>query len=245
MKVLVTGAAGYVGCRLCPSLSLEHEVRHGDLRPPTGGVGEWVGLDVRSPEECRAACRGVDAVVHLAVASGHEGDFEDEEFNRLRFETNVIGTWNLFEAARLCGVRRVIHTSSLMVVWGYGPGESVTPDSPPRPVGTYALTKLLAEQVARHYSGPDLTVACLRIAKPVETAPPRRIRPQWIAFPELCRAYALALNAGGPEFGVAHLVGESSRRRWDLTAAGSLFGYRPELRLEDLGFTLDEDAPLG
>ena len=246
MRVLITGAAGFVGKRLAAYLAPLHELVLADLRPPT--APHEVQMDVTRLEEVERACRRVDAVVHLAVASGLEGEVEDERFNDLRFDVNVKGTRNVFEAAVRCGVQRVVHTSSIMVVWGYGPGEPVGPDAEPRPVGTYALTKHLAEVIAQDYhQRHGLPAICFRIAKPVDlddaTVRAAPIRPQWIAFPDLCRAYRCALEVPFSGFEILHLVGESSRRRWDLTRAEAVLGYRPEYWLEELGYQLGPEMP--
>jgi uronate dehydrogenase len=248
MRVLITGVAGYVGRRLSRALQAEHDLRLGDLSIPEGDR-RWVRLDVTRPDTVAAAVQGVDAVIHLAVASGHEGEYEDDAFNQLRFDVNVRGTWNVLEAARRAGVRRFVFTSSLMVVWGYDPPQWVAGDAPPRPVGTYALTKQLGEALCEHSARAfGLSVVCLRISKPVDLQDPawkaRRIRPQWLAFPDLAQAYRRALAAPGVGFEVVTVVGESSRRRWDLSRAERVLGYRPALRLEDMGFVLgDEREP--
>ena len=248
MRVLITGAAGYVGRRLVRGLEATHDLRLGDLSPPDGDP-RWVPLDVTRPEDAEAAMRGIEAVVHLAVASGHEGDYEDDAFNQVRFDVNVRGTWNVLEAARRAGVRRFVYTSSLMVVWGYPPPGWVAGAAPPRPAGTYALTKQLGEMLCEQYArSADLSVVCLRIAKPIDPDEPawrqKPIRPQWLAFSELVEAYRLALAAPALGFEIVTLVGESSRRRWDLGRAEAVLGYRPATRLEDRGFRLgDEREP--
>src|SRR6516225_3202105 len=142
MRVLITGARGYVGRRLSHGLEADHDLRLGDLSVPEDDA-RWVRLDVTRPADVEAAMRGVEAVIHLAVASGHEGDYEDDAFNQLRFDVNVKGTWNVLEAARRAGVQRFVFISSLMVVWGYPPPQEVARNAPPRPVGTYAVTKEL------------------------------------------------------------------------------------------------------
>jgi uronate dehydrogenase len=236
MRILITGAAGYIGRRLVPVLAREHDVVRGDLD----------ALDVTQFDQVERAMRGVEAVVHLAIASGHDGEWEDDAFNQLRFDVNVKGTCNVLEAARRANVRRVVHTSSLMVVWGYEPPSWVEADAAPRPVGTYALTKQLAETLCEHYSRQHgLSIACLRIAKPIDLDEPRwketPIRPQWIAFPDLIEAYRLALIAPDIAFEIVTLVGESCKRRWDLAKAERVLGYRPHIRLEALGYQLGSE----
>lgn len=236
MKVLITGAKGYIGQRLARALEGEHDLVLGDLDT----------MDVTRPESVQAAMRGVAAVIHLAVASGREGEEEDPAFNQLRFDVNVKGTWNVLEAARLAGVRRVVHTSSLMVVWGHLPPARVASDAPASPVGTYAVTKQLGEQICEYFSRQyGLSIVCLRISKPIDLDDPRwkraPVRPQCLPFPDLIQAYRLALAAPEIRFEIVTLVGESSRRRWDLSKAERVLGYRPTIRLEDQGYRLGEE----
>jgi uronate dehydrogenase len=249
MRILITGAAGFVGRKLTQALEDEHGLRLGDVRP-IAGDGRFVPCDVTYPAEVQAAMRGIDAVIHLAIASGHEGDYEDAQFNQLRFDVNVKGTWNVLDAARHAGVRRIVHTSSIMVVWGYRPPEWVPADAAARPVGTYAQSKHLAEVLCEHVArASDLSIVCLRIAKPIDLIDPARkqrpIRPQWVPFPDLVEAYRLALTADVSGCEIVTVVGESSRRRWDLSKAERVLGYRPRYRLEEMGYTLgEEDTPI-
>jgi NAD(P)-dependent dehydrogenase (short-subunit alcohol dehydrogenase family) len=247
MNVLITGAAGYIGRRLTQTLEQEHDLVLGDVQALDDP--RWRPLDVTQLDQAAAAARGAEAIVHLAIAGGHEGDYEDDAFNQKRFDVNVKGTWNMLEAARRAGTRRFVFTSSLMVVWGYPPPQWVDADAPPRPVGTYALTKQLGETLCEHYArAHGLSIVCLRIAKPIDLADalPKRqpIRPQWLAFPDLLQGYQRAVAAADVGFAVITLVGESTRRRWDLSAAARVLGYEPVWRLEDHGYQLgDEGTP--
>jgi uronate dehydrogenase len=213
------------------------------------GDPPWVRLDVTQLASVSAAMQGVDAVIHLACATGHEGDYEDDAFNQLRFDVNVKGTYNVLEAARRAGVRRFVHTSSIMVVWGCEPPQGVAADAPPHPIGTYAVTKQMGETLCEYYARSfGMSILCIRIPKPIDLDDARwkhhRIRPQWLAFPDLIQAYRLALTAPDIGFEIVTVVGESSRRRWDLSKAERLLGYRPTIRLEQLGYQFgDEREP--
>jgi len=246
MKILITGARGTIGQKLIAALEGVHDLCLLS-RTKVAGDSRWHWVDVTCFEDVLAAMNGMDMVIHLAIASGYEGDFEDDVFNAQRFDTNVKGTYNVFEAAKRAGVQRVIYTSSLTVVWG-ATGE-VAGDAPAQPVGTYALTKQLGEQIAAYYAAQHkLSVLCLRIPKPIDVddASTREtpILPQWIAFPDLINAYQLALVASDIDFEIVTVVGESSKRRWDLSKAEQILGYRPKHRLEDMGYTL-RDEPIG
>lgn len=245
MLVLITGANGVIGRKLIQALESEHDLRLLSRRPPSDDP-RWRQVEITDLQQVLDATQGIDAVIHLAKAPGHEGDYEDDDFNAHRMDTNVKGTFNVLEAAHRAGVKRVIYTSSLTVVWGYPKTEWITGDAPARPIGTYALTKHLGEQIAGYYArARGLSAICLRIPKPIDIDDAQSraspILPQWIAFPDLIQAYRLALSVPGIAFEVLTIVGESTKRHWDLSGAETVLGWRPQYRLEDLGYTLREE----
>ncbi len=247
MTVLVTGASGEVGTLIRPYLAEHFRLRLMSRRERPGS--QWVTADIgQLDDRLLAAMRGVDAVLHLAVATGHTGAYEDDAFNDERFRINVTGTYHVFEAARRCGVRRVVHTSSLMVLWGYGvpePGTLVPGDAPPRPVGTYALTKALSEFIAEHYARSfGIETITVRTAAPLVPDDPRwRVRPvppQRVPVPDLAQAFQRALTCPLEKYEVVTIVGDSSRRLWDLEPARRVLGYEPQYRLDELGLQLGD-----
>jgi uronate dehydrogenase len=236
--VLVTGATGEVGRGVLPFLERDFDLRLLSLDPP-GDDPRRVQADLLDWEALGRAMEGVGAVLHLAVAPGHSGTYEDDAFNDRRFDVNVKGTFHVFECARRAGVRRVVFVSSLMVLWGYGAESLVPGDNPPRPAGTYALTKALGEDIARHCAAAHgLEVIVLRIAAPLDVSADlrgRRVRPQQVPLPDLAQAFALALTVPLQGCPVVAIVGESSRRAWDLEPARRVLGYASRYRLDDLG----------
>jgi len=247
MKVLITGATGTIGRRLVSRLESEHELIL-TSRSVVEVDDRWRQVDVTELDQVEAAAEGVDAIIHLAIATGHEGDYEDDRFNDERWDINAKGTYNVFEAAARAGVRRVIYTSSLTVVWGYPAPEWVAADAPGKPVETYGLTKYVGEQIARTYARlHQMEVLCLRIPAPVDVDDPTSredsILPQWMAFSDLVEAFSLSLTAQVTGCEVVTLVGESLKRRWDLSKVEELLGYKGRVWLEKLGYDLrDEPA---
>lgn len=141
MKVLLTGASGFVGSHLAEALARAgHELRL-SLRGSssdaflTGIAAERVTLDLAEPETADAACRGAEAVVHAAgiTRARREADF---------FRVNAEGTLKLAEAAARQGVRRFVFVSSLEA---RGPDQLGRPDSP------YGESKLAAEEGLRAF----------------------------------------------------------------------------------------------
>jgi hypothetical protein len=82
-----------------------------------------------------------------------------------------------------------------------------------------------------------MEVVTLRMAAPLDLHDIRgkKVRPQQVPFPDLAQAFACALRAPLPGYAAVTIVGESSRRVWDLDAARRILGYEPRYRLDDLG----------
>ena len=248
MRILITGAAGYVGRYFSQHWQTDDELVLGDIHPNPDDA-RCIPLDITDPAQTRAAMQGIDAVVHLAKQAD-EGPMEGDELNNRRFDVNLKGSFNLLEAARDAGVKRFIFTSTIMTVLGYQAPEWVASDAAPRPVGSYALTKQLGEVMCAHYAQQHgMSIVCLRIPKPIDLDHPlwktHPLRPQWVPFPDLLQAYQKAVAASIAGCEVITIVGESKQRRWDLSKAEQLLGYRPTLIPEELGYQMgSEDQPI-
>ncbi|MGP0057024.1 MAG: NAD-dependent epimerase/dehydratase family protein [Steroidobacteraceae bacterium] len=157
MRIVVTGATGFIGCQLAQILAgLGHDlvatgraasgVESARLeRLEKSGVRVEVG-SLLDPGFAGALTKGCEAVIHLAAAQ-HEGNVPDSYFR----DINVTGTQLLLEAAIGAGARRFVYGSTIGV-YGAANGQELTELSVTRPENIYAVTKLEAEQLVKAHS---------------------------------------------------------------------------------------------
>ncbi|MGD2174196.1 MAG: NAD(P)-dependent oxidoreductase [Candidatus Brocadiaceae bacterium] len=197
-RVLLTGGTGLVGRALAPLLAERWELRHFDVCDPGDGHPGVAG-DLRDVDALRAACQGVDAVVHVAALHGRAWREAGDEVG---FEVNVLGTRNVLAAAASNGVQRVVFTSS---IWATGHGTAppylpIDEELPRQPAELYGLTKKLGEQMCAYYSTRrGVSTVCLRPGGilPADAPPRDRVRLLFGAVDvrDVARAHLLALTA--------------------------------------------------
>ena len=171
LKALVTGGTGFVGAHVVRALladgaSVRCLVRgHSDLANLDGLEVDLVVGDLRDRESLEVALAGSEALFHCA-ADYRLGVRDPAELYR----SNVEGTRNLLEAARACGVRRVVHTSSVGALGLLAGGEPADEETPVRAadlVGPYKRSKHLSEEVALEMARSGLDVVVVNPSTPV------------------------------------------------------------------------------
>jgi len=170
VKILVTGAGGFIGSHLCERLLAEnHEVRafiHYNADKIAHLDVEVIRGDVRFPDECMEVTENLDAVVHLAALIHVD---RSSRYPRLFWETNVGGTMNMLEAARKHDLR-FLQMSTCEVIGDVPKGKADEQYPASAPQSPYAASKLAAETYCKSYFdtyGIDIRIArCFNIAGP-------------------------------------------------------------------------------
>ncbi len=182
MKVLITGADGFIGSHLAEALVRQgRDVRAfvlynsfnswGWLDRAPRAVREALDIfsgDVRDPHGVKVAMQGCDAVLHLAALIAIPYSYHSPD---TYVDTNIKGTLNVLQAARELGVRRVIHTST-SEVYGSARFVPITEEHPLQGQSPYSATKIGADQLA--YSFHAAFGLPVVIARPFNTYGPRQ-----------------------------------------------------------------------
>lgn len=182
MKVLVTGADGFIGSHLTEAL-----IRAGyDVRAFVfyNSFGSWGWLDtsdpeirknldvfagdIRDPHGVKTAMQGCDAVLHLAALIAIPYSYHSPQSY---VETNITGTLNVLQAARELGIKRVVHTST-SEVYGTARFVPITEDHPLQGQSPYSATKIGADQLALSFHASFETPVV--VARPFNTYGPRQ-----------------------------------------------------------------------
>jgi len=226
LRVLITGAAGNIGRTLRAHLQGRYALlRLTDIAPqePAGPGEEVQAVDIRDVGALERSMEGIDCVIHLA------GVPEEDAWEKI-LPLNIEGCYNVFEAARRRGVRRVVFASSNHAVGFHRRETFIDTMVQPRPDGRYGVSKVFGEAVGRLYADKyGLSVACLRIGsfRPSDRPSESRHLLTWISHRDMAQLAMRCVEHPGYHFVVAYGVSNNLRNRWDNTPAKFL-GYRPQ-----------------
>lgn len=220
----MTGAAGGLGTAMrgrlksnCNLLRLSDRLPFG----PAADREEVVVADLADAAAVMEMVQGVDAIVHFGGVSV-ESPFEPI------LKGNILGAYNLYEAARKQGVKRIIFASSNHVTGFYRQSETIDADNPPRPDGLYGLSKAFGEDLARlYFDRYGIETACVRIGSSFPEPKDRRMLATWISFDDLHRLISACLST--PVLGHTIIFGMSNNAVtwWDNSRARHV-GYVPK-----------------
>jgi uronate dehydrogenase len=240
-RILITGAAGLLGEHLRRGLAPVAERLRLTDRHPLGEAApheEIVSCELSDYDAVLAAMRDVDAVVHFGGAS------RDNPFDVI-LQSSIRGSFNIYEAARLSGVKRIVYASSIHAV-GYYPREEVIDSAVAhRPDTLYGLSKCFCEDLARLYFDKyGMESVCLRICSSFERPVDRRMLGTWMSFADCVLMVERALLT--PRVGFTIAYGVSNNREVSVSnRLATHLGYVPRDSADDYRAEVEAKDPPG
>lgn len=232
MHLLVTGASGRIGRAFVGAVEPAYTVIRADLHDAApddraGPSSPFLCLDVRDPVACRAACEGVDTVLHLAADPSPEADFATSVL-----PVNIAGTHAMITAAVGAGVARFVFASSAQAVAGYPLDHQVRELDAPRPANDYGVGKAFGEALCASAVGRGTTTfVSVRIGHYAVTAPdPERSlrdRMAWLSERDAMQLLGLALSVPIAGHEVVHGISDNRAKQLSIDRTRALLGYAP------------------
>jgi nucleoside-diphosphate-sugar epimerase len=218
MKILITGAAGAVGRQLIKGLGDRYELRGLD-RLPIPDLDDVIVGDVGDYATMLKATEGMDATIHL---TGVDHDWEGV------LPTNLVGTYNMLETARVNGVRRVVYASRAGV---HGPQpDEITRrvDMPLQPIGLYTVSKVFGEALGFSYvQQHELEFVAVRIGN-FNRNRDQPQHPHQLSHGDCVRVFERAVIHPGVKYEIVYGVSDSTWPRYDLDHGRRVIGYDPQ-----------------
>ena len=242
-KILITGGAGLVGSILIEGLKNNFEIRILDQKA-VEGIDSRVG-DISNLESILPAFENIDTVVHLAGDRRVYGGWNSILNN------NITGIYNIYEAARINGVERIVFASSQHATGGFydvepwsfinnGEYEKLPDNYKPldetcriRPDSYYGASKSFGESLGSYYSDfHNLSTIHIRIGWVISdddpTFSPISLN-LWLSHKDICQIIELSVNADkNIKYDVFYATSDNHWKIWSIDKAKNILGYKPK-----------------
>ncbi|SLN42870.1 dTDP-glucose 4,6-dehydratase [Roseovarius albus] len=240
-RILITGAAGRLGIELRKGLAhlathvrISDRVELADVQPNE----EAVVCELGDYEAVMVLTKDVDAIVHFGGAP------LEVEFETI-LDSNIRGSYHIYEGARKNGAKRVIYASSVHAI-GYHEMEAhIDADSPVRPDSLYGVSKNFVENLSRLYWDKfGIESLCLRIFSSFPEPADRRMLWSWLSFADCVQYVERALVAPRLGHTIGHGLSDNRLKVVDDSKAGHI-GFHPKDSAEPFRDAMEAktDAP--
>ena len=222
-RVLITGAAGHIGKVLRAGLRGQYQLRFADIAPqaPAGEGEEVVSADITRLADLVPAMEGVDVVVHLA------GIPDEDSWEKIR-DMNIEGCYNVFEAARRNGVKRILFPTSNHAVGFYRRDQTIDHRIYPRPDSRYGVSKVFGEALGSLYADKyGMEVFMIRIGNVNPVPIDKRRLAIWFSPRDLAQLVSIGIDRPGIKFEIVYGV-SGNKRSWYDNANAYRLGYQPQ-----------------
>ena len=223
-RLLVTGAAGGVGSAIRPHLgTLAHKVRLSDIADLGAAEAheEIVACDLADAQAVHELVKDCDGIIHLGGVS------VERPWNDI-LQANIIGAYNLYEAARNLGKPRIVFASSNHTIGYYPRTTRIDTEVPRRPDSLYGLSKCFGEDLASlYYHKFDIETLNVRIGSCFPKPKDARMMATWLSVDDFMRLMKRAFVA--PKLGCTVVYGASANTEswWDNDKSAFL-GWVPQ-----------------
>ena len=221
--ILITGAAGDVGTHLRRELAAKYQIRASDLRNLKEKFKgqKFVRADISKMSDALQITKGVDAIVHLGGYSV-EGPWAGI------LNANIIGCYNVFEAARRNGVKRILFPTSNHATGFYGRNQTIDHRVYPKPDSRYGVSKVFGEALASLYADKyGMEMFCMRIGNVGPLPLDKRRLSIWFSPRDLAQLVTVGIEHPGIRFEIVYGVSRNKRSWYDNANAYRL-GYKPQ-----------------
>ena len=227
-RVLITGAGGGIGRGLretlrgvYPILRLSDRVEIAPAHPGDNGIEEVDRTELADMASVERMVAGCDGIVHLGGVSG------ENSWEKI-LEGNIVGLYNIFEAARRAGVQRIVMATSNHAVGFYPRAQTIDHRVTVRPDSRYGVSKAFSEALASLYSDKHgIGFLCVRIGnygtRPIDS---RRLS-IWVSPRDLTQLVRIGLEHPDVRYEIVYGVSDNKRSWYDNANAYRL-GYKPE-----------------
>jgi uronate dehydrogenase len=228
-RLLLTGAAGALGRvlreelqQIADCLRLSDIADLGSARPNE----EIAQCDLADFKAVLPLAEGVDAIVHL-------GGVPVENTFQSILQSNIAGSYHLYESARKHGVKRVIYASSNHAIGFYDRTETIDANAPHRPDSLYGLSKCFVEDLGRYYYDKfGIESVNIRIGSCFPEPTDRRMLATWLSYSDFTQIVVRALQAPRVGHMVVYGMSNNSETLWDNRLVSSI-GYQPQDSADD------------
>ena len=223
-KVLVTGASGHLGGMLFNSLAkigyknlVGTDLRRKNIKKDQ----RFILANLKNFKTIVKMTKGIHAIVHFGAIP-----IEDTQKNILY--NNIIGTYNLFEAARINKVKRIIFASSNHAIGFHRRTTRLNELSTQRPDSHYGLSKAFGEDLSRLYADKfSIKSMCIRIGSCLKIPEDRRHVSTWISYEDLTQLVDIGIKNKSIHHEIVYGVSKNKKSWWNNSRAYKL-GYKPK-----------------
>lgn len=230
-RVLVTGAAGRIGTYFALNaperFDLRLMVKPGDDTSKIEGRGEIVEGELGNLDQLKGIFAGIDTVLHLA------GNPDPSALWKDILETNIVGTYHAFIAAKAAGCRRLIFASSIHAVSGYPVDVQVHEDDPVNPGDIYGVSKAFGEALGRYMAEQEgletvaVRIAAFQASEVAEGDQGIGLLDAFVSDRDLLQLFVRTIDDERAKFAIVHGVSENRFKRLAIDQGRALFGYAP------------------